>query len=165
MRVCMGAAKDNTALAVSLSQPPALTTSSIPISALRSSEVAFVQQQLPSMNTQPAADTVLQWPHPDQELCNSGPPNFSWGDCSGQTVLDTINSIYEEVIHWKPNLFLVPFGSAGTTFVKEITRLFQAFADGSSLECVSMKAITLIQILLLQKPSKRSKTKEHISVT
>jgi hypothetical protein len=66
------------------------------------------------------------------------------------------------VIHWKPNLFLVPFGSAGTSFVKEIARLFQAFADGSSLERVSMKAITLVQTLLLQKPSRRSKTKEHV---
>ena len=46
--------------------------------------------------------------------------------------------------------------------MKELTRLFQAFADGSSLEHVCMKAITLIQILLLQKPSKRSKTKDNI---
>jgi hypothetical protein len=68
----------------------------------------------------------------------------------------------EEVIHWKPNLFLVPFGSAGTSFGKEIARLFQTFADGSSLERVSMKAITLVQTLLLQKPSRRSKMKEHV---
>ncbi len=74
----------------------------------------------------------------------------------------TINSGYEEVIHWKPNLFLVPYGSAGTSFVNEVARLFQGFDDGSCLERVSMKAITLIQILLLQKPSKRSKMKDHI---
>ena len=35
-------------------------------------------------------------------------------------------------------------------------------SDGSSLERVSMKAITLVQTLLLQKPSRRSKTKEHV---
>ena len=56
------------------------------------------------------------------------------------------------------------FGTAGTAFVNEIARLFQAFADGSSLECVSMKAITLLQTLLLQKPSKKSKTKDHIAL-
>ena len=88
--------------------------------------------------------------------------NFSWGDYSGKDIFEVINSSYEEVVHWKPNLFLVPFGSAGTSFVKEVARLFQAFADGSSLECICMKAITLIQSLLLQKPSKRSKTKVHI---
>ena len=43
--------------------------------------------------------------------------------------------------------------------MKEVVRLFQGFADNSSLE---REAITLIQILLLQKPSKRSKTKDHV---
>ena len=66
-------------------------------------------------------------------------------------------------MHWLPNLFLVPFGSAGTSLVKEIARLFQAFADNSSLQRVSMKAISVIQLLLLQKPSKQSKTKDHVS--
>ena len=91
------------------------------------------------------------------------PLNFRWGEHTGQAIFDVVNSCYEEVVHWKPNLFLVPFGSAGTSFVKEVARLLQAFGDGSSLERISMKAISLMQILLLQKPSKRSKTKEHIS--
>ena len=91
------------------------------------------------------------------------PLNFRWGEHTGQAIFDVVNSCYEEVVHWKPNLFLVPFGSAGTSFVKEVARLLQAFEDGSSLERISMKAISLMQILLLQTPSKRSKTKEHIS--
>ena len=94
---------------------------------------------------------------PDQQ-----PLNFIWGEHSGEAIFNDINSGYEEVIHWKPNLFLVPFGSAGSAFVKEVARLFRAFADGSSLDRVCMKAITLIQTLLLQKPSIRSKTKDHI---
>ena len=49
---------------------------------------------------------------------------------------DSINSSYEEVIHWKHNLFLAPFGSAGTAFVKEIARLFQ---DGSSMKAIQPK--------------------------
>ena len=36
-------------------------------------------------------------------------------------------------------------------------------ADGSSLECVSMKAVIILQALVLQKPSRRSKTRDHIS--
>ena len=90
------------------------------------------------------------------------PMNFRWGQYSGQEIYhDNINLCYEEVVHWLPNLFLVPFGSAGTSLVKEIARLFQAFADNSSLQRVSMKAISVIQLLLLQKPSKRSKTNRH----
>ena len=122
----------------------------------------FASSISPTGTTQLAIDTAPQWPVPDQDPRSLEPPNFSWGEHSGQVIYDVINSSYEEVIHWKPNLFLVPFGSAGTSVVKEIARLFQAFADGSSLERVSMKAITLVQTLLLQKPSRRSKTKEHV---
>lgn len=46
---------------------------------------------------------------------------------------DVIVATYDEVIHWKQNLFLVPSGSAGISFVKELARLFQSFADASSL--------------------------------
>ena len=101
-------------------------------------------------------------PVPSIQTPEQQPLNFSWGVYSGKDIFDEINSAYEEIIHWIPNLFLVPFGSTGTSFVKEVARLFQAFADGSSLERISMKAITLVQILLLQKPGKRSKTKDHI---
>ena len=149
------------ALAVARSGTPP-TSIAVPISAPRSSESTFADQQPFIGTTPPAVVTAPQWPEPDQDPCCLEPPNFTWGEHSGQEMYDVINSSYEEVIHWKPNLFLVPFGSAGTSFVKEIARLFQAFADGSSLECVSMKAITLAQILLLQKPSRRSKTKEHV---
>ena len=69
---------------------------------------------------------------------------------------------YEEVIHWRRNLFLVPSGASGEAFVSELARLFQANADTSSLECIALKATTVMQILLLQKPSRTSKTKDHV---
>ena len=47
--------------------------------------------------------------------------------------------------------------------MSEIARLFQAYADQSSLECIAIKASFVCQILLLQKPSKNSKTKDHCS--
>ena len=93
-------------------------------------------------------------PVPSIQTPEQQPLNFSWGVYSGKDIFDEIN---EEVLHWIPNLFLVPFGSTGTSFVKEVARLFQAFADRSSLERVSMKAITLVQILLLLKPGKEAK--------
>lgn len=68
---------------------------------------------------------------------------------------------YEEVVHWRRNIFQVPSGSAGKSFVLELARLFQAYADSSSLECIAMKAITIAQVLLLQKPSRSSKSKDH----
>ena len=90
------------------------------------------------------------------------PLNFTWGIYTGQEVYDSINNIYDQAIHWKRNFFMIPMGSAGTRFVNELARLFQAFADNSSLERISMKAITVFQILMLQKTSKKSRTKIDI---
>ena len=89
-------------------------------------------------------------------------PSFRWGSREGRDIVRDINSAYEEVIHWKRNNFLIPFGSIGKEFVQELARLFQAFADGSSLESVVMKATSILPILLLQKPSKNSKYKDQV---
>ena len=88
---------------------------------------------------------------------------FTWGNFSGSEMLAIINNVYDEIVHWRHNLFLVPSGSAGNSFVQELARLLQAFTDGSSLECVSMKAVIILQALVLQKPSRTSKTRDHIS--
>ena len=88
--------------------------------------------------------------------------DFTWGSFCGSDMLKTITRIYDEVIHWRHNLFIVPPSNAGNLFVHELARLFQAFADGSSMECICMKAITILQVLVLQKPSRTSKNKDHI---
>ena len=89
--------------------------------------------------------------------------DFTWGTFSGSEMLTTINKAYDEIVHWRHNLFLIPTGSDGNSFVQELARLLQAFADGSSLECIRMKAVIILQVLVLQKPSRTSKTREHIS--
>ena len=90
------------------------------------------------------------------------PPNFTWNSGSGEIFCRKINTAYEEVVHWRRNLFQVPSGSAGKSFVSELARLYQAYADSSSLECIAMKATTVFPILLLQKPSRTSKSKDHV---
>ena len=47
-------------------------------------------------------------------------------------------------VHWKRNIFRVPQGNIGKQFVDELARLYAAFADGSALESVSLKAIIVI---------------------
>ena len=75
--------------------------------------------QLPTATSQQVTASAPPGPLPD------GPPiKFCWGEHSGQDHKG-INSSYEEVIHWKRNLFMVPFGSAGISFVKEISRLLR----------------------------------------
>ena len=87
--------------AATLSVPPPNTT--IPISAPHISEEALAKQPV---NIQPPTATPDQ--DPDQDPRHLEPFNFSWGEHSGQEIYDAINSSYEEVVHWKPNCFLVP---------------------------------------------------------
>ena len=56
---------------------------------------------------------------------------------------------------------MVPYGNAGKKFVYELSTLYRAYAEGSALESIALKAITVMSILLLQKPHSKSKTKDH----
>ena len=72
------------------------------------------------------------------------------------TFYNQITAAFEKVIHWKPNLFI------GNMFVHELAKLFQAFGDGSNLSSIALKSAIVQQQLLLQKPSRSSKSKDHI---
>ena len=47
--------------------------------------------------------------------------------------------------------------------MNELSRLYLAYGSASALESVALKATIVLPILLLQKPGKTSKTKEHIA--
>ncbi len=59
-------------------------------------------------------------------------------------------------------LYIGPLGNAGKSFVAELARLYSAFANGSAMESIALMATTVLLILALQLPHKRSKVKEHI---
>ena len=59
----------------------------------------------------------------------SAPPSFGWGNLDGEDCCKIIDDCYNEVIHWRHNLFRVPSGSAGNSFVSELSCLFQAFSS------------------------------------
>ncbi len=88
-------------------------------------------------------------------------PNFSWGSQDGEAFTETITSLYSEVVHWRRNLFKVPSGKTGNLFVKELSRLLAAYVDDSALSSVALFAAMVFPALVLQKPSKKSKSKEH----
>ena len=69
---------------------------------------------------------------------------------------------YNQVVHWHRNIFKIPAGKAGKTVVKELTRLFEAYADATTLESVAITAAMVLPSLILQKPHRSSKGKEHV---
>ena len=88
-------------------------------------------------------------------------PSFSWGNTDSETIIAHMNEAYDEVVHWKTNLFLVPFGSVGKSFITEVARLYRAVANSSALESIALKASTILTALALQKPYPKSKAKVH----
>ena len=112
---------------------------------------------LTSSHQQPAGDSgnyTDPWPLP---TCSQ--PDFQWGQLDGQTFCEMIDTAYNDIIHWKRNIFLLPSGASGKSFIQEITRLLQAFANGSQMESIALKTSFVMQILLLQKPSKKARAK------
>ena len=56
---------------------------------------------------------------------------------------------------------MLPTGKASKEFINETARLLNAWVDDSSLKYIAFKAIMVLPRLLLQKPSKKSKTDGH----
>ena len=90
-------------------------------------------------------------------------PEFSWGALDSSRFSTVLETAYDETVHWRKNCFKIPHGNAGKSFVNELARLFQAFATGSALESVALKAAMTLPPLLLQKPHRNSKTKTLIA--
>ena len=90
-------------------------------------------------------------------------PNFHWSSLDSAAFSQALDSAYLEVVHWRKNCFDVPRGLVGKQFVSELARLFRAVGEGSALESVALKAIFAACILLLQKPSRSSKPRDHTS--
>ena len=88
---------------------------------------------------------------------------FKWGDLSGELFVHRVNVAYEEIVKWRRNIFLLPSGKAGKAFISELARLYQSYADNSPLQGIALKACSVMQSLLLQKPHAKRKTKEHVA--
>ena len=89
--------------------------------------------------------------------------NFTWGVWTAEEVSTTLSNIYDEIAHWRRNLFKVTSGKQSKLFVIELARLFQSYADQSALEAVALKAAMILSTLVLQKPFRTSKSKDHIA--
>ena len=82
----------------------------------------------------------------------------------GQFSCEKINQAYESIVHWRHNLFLVPYGNAGSHFITELAKFCKSFSSASAVECIriALKAAMVLLALLLQKPHMGSKSHENI---
>ena len=91
-------------------------------------------------------------------------PNFQWGSMEGASFCSVIESCYNEIMHWRKNIFKVPYDNVGDAFVKELTRLFHSYAASSCLESIALYAAMVMPTLLLQKPPGKVAAKDTSTV-
>ena len=77
-------------------------------------------------------------PLPSVGLPTSTYATFQWVELNREACIVAINEAYEEIVCWKRNIFLLPSGKVGKAFIKELARLYQAYADESPLECIAI---------------------------
>ena len=98
------------------------------------------------------------------ELDNAIPAieTFYWGNRKGSDFSKDLDYVYEKIVFWRQNLFRLPSENSGKKFICETTRLVNAWVEDSAMKPISLTAIMVMPALLLQKPSRTSKSKDHI---
>ena len=93
---------------------------------------------------------------------NTGRNRVKWGDLSGlEDVAAVIEDIHARITTWRANCFEVPRSQAGKDFVKEATRLLKLFNTRTRWEPLAINILLIFFPMMLQKPSARSKSKDH----
>jgi hypothetical protein len=84
-----------------------------------------------------------------------------WADIPYNHFQDTVSKLYDEVVFYRRNLFKIPSGKGGKEFIKELTHWLHQFNVSSRLNAVALKTFMILPSILLQKPSAKSKAKQH----
>ena len=83
---------------------------------------------------------------------------------NGKTLDDAnLEHTFMKTAHYKQNLFALPSGNSGKAFVSETSRLLEIYNSNSAGATSSLFAFSLLPVLLLQKPSKNSKSRDHVN--
>ena len=88
-------------------------------------------------------------------------PLYTWGNYDNTHVVRSIEYIYEKIVYWRRNLFMLPFGKVGKTYIEQTNYLLNEWLHDSPIAGISIKMIMVMPQLLLQKPSQKSKAKDH----
>ena len=72
-----------------------------------------------------------------------------------------VMAAYEIVVGWRRNLFIVPHGAAGASFVDELAGLIEGFAEASDVRNIAWRAVAVACHLLLQKPHNSKLMNNH----
>ena len=90
-------------------------------------------------------------------------PNTNYNNITPEEFVSSINKVYEEMMSWKKNLFLLPSGIAGRNFIKLLSEWLGNYNNTTTFQGIALKVVSVLPNLLLQKPTPKSKTKDNSS--
>ena len=76
-------------------------------------------------------------------------------------LLKPIHRVYDEIVQWRKNLSKIPSGNAAKMFKWEVTSRLEHFDQNSEYTSIALKVYMTVASLLLQKPTRNSKAKDH----
>ena len=116
----------------------------------------------PNYNRQPTIPEPPPPPPSAAQTARPGAQNEIWGSHSADDLTQIVSGIYEEIVYWRKNLFKLPSGAAGKSFIKETTKLISMWNEGRQpMYDISLKMVMIMPALLLQKPTRNSTAKQH----
>ena len=91
-------------------------------------ESTYNQRTLPLFHPMPVSEIGEPCDSAHTSMLLNNVPKV-WGIHSKKDVQMVISAIYEEVVYWRRNIFMLPTGSAGKRYIAEMTRLINAWNE------------------------------------
>jgi len=79
-----------------------------------------------------------------------------------EEIRKSLNLACEKIAGWKENYMQIPKGKAGKTLITKVSHLIGPFYSSKRWEPATIHMLQVHLPLLLQKPSPKSKNREHV---
>ena len=99
-------------------------------------------------------------PHPSVSII----PSSAYNNRTGAEFVHAISTAYDTMTKWKKNVFKLPSGKAAKDFISELSTWLEHFNNNSAFQGIALKVFMTMPSLMLQKPNKKSKAKEHLRI-
>ena len=105
----------------------------------------------------------------DEDYCcpacteaRSNKNRISWSNIDGiENIMAKITAVHQELTTWRKNSFLISKGKVGKSLLAELNRMLQMFNNKTQYEPIALHLIQIFIPLMLQKPSAKSKNRDH----
>ena len=113
-------------------------------------------QEPPISNVKPSLPDITVKPMVDDDCTED-----IWGNIPYNELHFKLNQIYDEIVFYRKKHFKVPSGKCGKQFIEELTFWIRQLNRNTKLNKIAMKVFMVLPTILLQKPSSKSKAKQH----